>query len=569
MWILREYIKKMSLVSSSQNASRSLFKHGQRVALISCAAILALTALANAESSKELPKKSPEVIGSQWELFVDKSLVESYRGDIQFRIQSPQPKEFVMVFDQPWEGNASAFQTIFKDDSIFKMYYRGAAFDIREGEKGKEVTPSHPHVICYAESKDGIHWERPNLGLFEFNGSKKNNIVFMSGKFGSVDLDLGDNAIVFKDENPSAPVDAKYKALVCMEPPPRTLFAMKSADGIHWVPMSDKPVITNGEMDSQNVAFWDKNRKEYRAYWRFYDRSFKNPDGTPARGVRSIRTATSTDFINWKEEADLKYDDDFVDQLYTSQIAPYYRAPQILIGFPTRYTERTGDESLDSLPNKDERDIRHSIKPRYRSALTDSLLISSRDGVNFKKWKDTFLRPGPEREGTWLYGNGFMAWGILETPSSLVGSPPEISLYATENYGLIDKPDQLRRYTIRMDGFVAVHASREGGEVLTKPLTFSGNRVALNFSTSAGGRVRVEIQDESGQPIPGYTLDECSEIFGDSIERIVTWKQGNDVARLVGTPVRLRFVLEDADLFAFGFQEANPEEHIGHAKTVE
>jgi hypothetical protein len=94
-----------------------------------------------------------------------------------------------------------------------------------------------------------------------------------------------------------------------------------------------------------------------------------------------------------------------------------------------------------------------------------------------------------------------------------------------------------------------------GGELITKPLRFRGQSLALNFSTSAAGSVRVEIQDANGQPLPGFALDDCPPIFGDTVERSVTWVKGRDVSALAGQAVRLRFVLNDADLFAFQFKD--------------
>ena len=88
---------------------------------------------------------------------------------------------------------------------------------------------------------------------------------------------------------------------------------------------------------------------------------------------------------------------------------------------------------------------------------------------------------------------------------------------------------------------------------MTKPLVFGGKELTLNFSTSAAGDVRVELQWPDGQPIPGFSLDDCQEVFGDELERTVTWKDGSDVGKLAGQPVRLRFALRDADLYAFQF----------------
>jgi len=90
--------------------------------------------------------------------------------------------------------------------------------------------------------------------------------------------------------------------------------------------------------------------------------------------------------------------------------------------------------------------------------------------------------------------------------------------------------------------------------MVTKPFTFQGKELEINFSTSAPGSVRVEIQDAQGNPVPGYTLDNCPEIIGDEIARIVSWAKGPDVGELAGKPVRLRFVMKDADLFSMRFR---------------
>jgi hypothetical protein len=113
----------------------------------------------------------------------------------------------------------------------------------------------------------------------------------------------------------------------------------------------------------------------------------------------------------------------------------------------------------------------------------------------------------------------------------------------------------LRRYTLRPDGFVSIYGPYSGGEMVTKPLVFSGNRLAINYATSAGGGLEVEIQTPDGRPIDGFALADCSEIIGDRIEQTVRWKGGHDVARLAGKPIRLRFVLRDADLFSIRFLE--------------
>ena len=98
-----------------------------------------------------------------------------------------------------------------------------------------------------------------------------------------------------------------------------------------------------------------------------------------------------------------------------------------------------------------------------------------------------------------------------------------------------------------------MQAPLSGGEFVTKPLTFKGDHLVINFSTSGVGSVQIEIQDASGDAIPGFGLDDCPEVFGDDLERIVTWKHGTDVSQLSGQPIRLRFLLKDADLYSIRF----------------
>jgi hypothetical protein len=94
--------------------------------------------------------------------------------------------------------------------------------------------------------------------------------------------------------------------------------------------------------------------------------------------------------------------------------------------------------------------------------------------------------------------------------------------------------------------------------MITKPLIFQGERLFINFATSAPGSVRVEIQDPDGKAIPGFALDEAEEQIGNEIEREVSWRAGNDVSALAGKPVRLRFVMKDADLYAMRFGPKPP-----------
>ncbi len=488
-------------------------------------------------------------IGSRRELFVDDLLIEKLSGKAEQRLHHPQPQEIAITHDMPWEGSGSGYHSIFKDGDKYRMYYK--SWQLTVTAPGKVNTGEHPLFTCYAESDDGIHWRKPELGLHEFKGSKANNIVIPHGKMGKVDPDGGHPA-VFKDENPSAPADAKFKAIVRSNSP-KGLLALKSSDGLRWSPMADAPVITDGAFDSQNLAFWDAHSGQYRAYWRYFTGGTTDEKNWKPSGDRAIRTATSKDFIHWENQHDLSYVDSPSEQLYTNQVKPYHRAPHLLIGFPTRYIERGWSESMRALPEREHREWRSKASNRYGMVVTEGLFMASRDGVTFKRWNEAFLPPGIERPGTWNYGHQYIAWHAVETKSALEGAPNELSFYATESYWT-GKSSELRRYTLRLDGFVSINASMRGGELITKPLTFIGKKLTMNFATSAAGGVKVEIQDANGKAMPGFALSDCEEHFGDALERTVVWKSGTDVSSLAGKAVRLRFALKDADLYSIKFE---------------
>jgi hypothetical protein len=212
---------------------------------------------------------------------------------------------------------------------------------------------------------------------------------------------------------------------------------------------------------------------------------------------------------------------------------------------------------MRALPEPEQRKMRSITNPRYGTALTESLFMASHNGVNFKRWNEAFLRPGIERNGTWSYGQQYIGWSILETKSCLEGAPDELSIYANEGLWT-GKGTGLRRYTLRLDGFVSVNAPMSGGGFITKPILFDGKELSINFSTSAYGSVRVEIEDMQGKPIPGFAFEDCPPIFGDAIDRPVYWKNkrdadSSDVGSLAGKAVRLKFEIKDGDLYSFHF----------------
>ena len=442
--------------------------------------------------------------GTRRELFVDGHLIANMSGGAKQHLHRPEPKEVVLTTDAPWEGNTSAYYTIFRDGDLFRMYYRASHWDT----EAKKAT--HREVTCYAESRDGIHWVKPKLGLFEFNGSRANNIV-LDG--------LGTHCFVaFRDGNPDSPPEARYRGIARGRPVGKKgLFIFESPDGIHWKPTRNEPVITEGAFDSQNLAFWDAHTGQYREY----HRTFVN-------GVRAIMTGTSSDFSHWTKPVLLAYQEGIPEQhLYTNAVQPYARAPHLFIGFPTRY-----------LPDEGQR-----VEPT---------LMISRDGIRFYRWLEPVVPESAPKDRDGNRSN-YMAWGLVEIP----GRPNHLSVYATEAY--YTGPDsRVRRFEYRKDGFVSIRAGAKAGELITKPFTLGrlAERLMVNYQTRKGGAIRVAIEEPNGQAIAGYTLSDSKPLKGDLLQQQVAWTAGGDISHLRRNhpAVRLRFELKNAALFSLQFQ---------------
>lgn len=451
----------------------------------------------------EIVTKTEVDIGSRVEMFVDDWLIERQDG-ASLRLNTPIKREIVLVTDQPWEGPPSGYYTVLQDGSRFRLYYRGQCPTDRSEEQ----------VACLAESTDGINFTRPNLGLYEVNGSSENNVIWLGTE--------GHNFAPFLDTNPNAKPEERYKALGRGGGRPQSLFAFSSPDGIRWKRMQEKPVTTKGAFDSLNIAFWDTNLKAYQLYSRYFSKGEFN-------GIRAIQSSISKDFLNWADPVKHVYSTGVpLEHFYTNATVQCPGAPHIYLSFPKRFVpERT---KLDGYEHP---------------GVSDAVFMSSRDGVHWDRtFMEAWVRPGPD-EKNWTQRGNMPAWGILQI------DPDEFSMYISEHY---EWPgNRLRRITIRRHGFASVNAGYGGGEFTTRPLTFSGKRLILNYATSAVGSVQVEVQDEGGRPLADFALSDMDPLYGDELDAVTQWRGGDDLSDLIGRPVRLRFVLKDADIYSLRF----------------
>lgn len=470
-----------------------------------------------AQSGLVAQSARPLQLGSNRELFVDQYLIEKLNNVTQ-ELHTPRNEGAVLKFDNPWEGNFSGYSTIIKDGTLFRMYYRGVRESKGDGNENE--------MTCYAESSDGINWVKPDLGIYEINGTRNNNVVLTNA------APATHNFSPFLDKNPNAKASARFKALGGTSK--TGLFAFVSADGIHWKKMQDSAVYKTGVFDSQNVAFWSESEQQYVCYFRTWtDGGFRD-----YKGFRSVSRTTSKDFINWTTPVHMTFGDTPLDHLYTNQTSPYFRAPHIYLAIGARFMPQRQvltDEQAEAL----------NVNPKYFKDCSDAIFMTTRGGsVYDRTFMQSFIRPEIGLEN-WVSRSNYPVLNVVQTSST------ELSVYVNESYA--QPTAHIKRYALRLDGFASLKGGFKGGEVITKPFVFKGKELEINYATSAAGYVKIEILDAKGRPLPGYTVNDAREIIGNEIKRIVSWNGKEDVSSLEGKPVKLKIYLKDADLYSLKF----------------
>ncbi len=454
-------------------------------------------------------------IGSRLELFVDTFLIEK-QNNVHLILHAPEDAGKVLSFDKPWEGPFCGYATIIKDGDIYRLYYRGLP------EAGKDG--SSTETTCYAVSEDGINWTKPDLGIYEVSGSLNNNVILADA------APVTHNFSPFLDTREGINPKYRYKALGGTGS--SGLMACASEDGIHWHILQKEPVITEGAFDSQNVSFWSGEEQLYLCYFRTWKK-------VGDQNYRTISRTVSKDFIHWSDPVEMDFGKTPVEHLYTNQTAPYFRAPHIYVAIAARFMPQR-----QVLTEEQAKQL--NVNPKYFNDCSDAVLMTSRGGNKYSRtFMDGFIRPGIGLQN-WVSRSNYPALNVVQT------GPAEMSMYLNQDYA--QPTAHLHRYTLRIDGFISLNASYDEGEVTTKPLHFSGDTLFLNFSTSAAGFIKIEILDLQGNSIKGFELENSKELIGNEIEKAVTWQGNPDLTKLMDKPVRLRFVMKDADLYSLRFK---------------
>ena len=491
-------------------------------------------------------------IGSRKQLFIDDRFMESQLG-ITLSMNTPvQHPETVLGPDRPWEDQGiGAYNTVWReDDGRFRMWYDA-------GMKGG-LPAEGARRLCYAESEDGIHWHKPDIGLISFRGSRQNNIVAPHHEQQSMQ-----GATVFRDEG--APAAERYRLWTKFRPndeemaggAEQGLWAMHSADGIRWHVYPGQPNPPDTMCDTQNILFWDDRLELYVGYTRV--KKTQLAEEAAKAGIegryRSIGRITSPDFKDWTQ-LEITFEADTEDleipvpyqrddprpniDIYTSCAMKYGEAEDVYLMFPSMFY--------------------HWGENEYPATL-DTQLSTSRDGIKWRRQggRQPFLRLGFDDSATsamiyanpWLIPMGDELWLYYSGSARFHREMPESEQRA------LGKRGGIFRASLRRDGFVSADAGYGGGELQTPLISFAGDRLEVNCDGGAGGWLQVELRDADGRAIDGYSLADADTVRGNGLAKTVTWRDGSgDVGALAGQPLRMRLVMRAMKLYAFQFCES-------------
>jgi len=482
-------------------------------------------------------------IGMRRELFVDRMLIDRMVG-VSFRLHEPVSGGVVLQNDKPWEGPGNFGMSVIDVGDRLLMYYRGWSLKDAADQIG---------VGCVAESRDGgATWTKPGLNRVTTPDWPDNNIIVEYEGKPRIASPCGP----WVDTRPGVPAHERIKMMrseplsgethTAMRDPagPKRLVFWASADGFTFRKLDPQPEMVShlpGCFDGGNTLFWSEAEGQYVLYYRWCEDGSNGP-------CRTVARATSKDLMTWAPSEPMTYGDTPREQFYTNSTQPYFRAPHLYVALAARFME--GRRAL-TVAQGEAVGLVSAIGAfpwDWTRDCSDGALLTSRAGstVYDRTFMETFIRPGLG-SGNWTSRSNYPLTGILPTGEE------RIQFFVSRRY--LQAAWHIERLLLRTDGFASASTPWAGGEMLSAPFIFAGNALEINYRTGAPGFVRVEIQDAACRPISGHTLDACPEIVGDEIARIVAWKRNADVSRLAGQPVRLRFVMKDADLFSFRFYD--------------
>ena len=457
-----------------------------------------------------------ERLNGKKRLFVDRADIDLQENvERVFHRAQKHGTHPVLRQEAPWEKNGGMTAAVVFDaeERIFKAWYMAGHY-----EEGRQ------HVQCLATSADGMHWERPHLGLHEALGSKHNNIVIPATYHEGQDH----WETMLKDAIDTDP-RRRYKAIgwssYDWDGPLSGIYSATSPDGVNWS-HSPEPIFRYhprpntddlGPVGDAQSLMIDVQRKRYVAFLR----------GGPERLM-----SVSEDFVHWSAPRPF--------------LAPLHEEEALYNNTGFNY----GAHYLGILTHFNKHPLDQTQVLR---------LLCSRDG---ERWQRVAGEP--------LVGLGEVGeWDRFQI--MLSGAPPipvGDKLYIYYRGTARRHAKQQREFdpriaadqdigtmgiglaTLRLDGFASVNGSFDGGQVTTKPFLLDGEELWVNVKADYG-KFAVELLDEENKIIPGYAAEDCIAVAEDAVAVPIRWRDGRGVGVLRERPVRIRFILNNARLYAY------------------
>lgn len=479
----------------------------------------------------------PRDVGDRKQLFIDERFIAAREG-VALAMNPAQKLGIALDSErEPWELGTGGYFRVFEDGGKFKMYY--GAFT-KAG-----------HSLCYAESADGLRWEKPRLGLVEIEGNRDNNLIYPDNAI---------DATVMVD--PRDAPERRYKAFrsrVTSDPAAAGVYASYSADGLHF---TEAGRVLPMWPETSLIADWDPRIRKYVVFTRTFVRNVENQRRVarieaddllkpwPYRPTEPLLSPPAPENIPEVLAADAA-DDPFCD-FYTNGAHIYREAEDVYLMFPSPFRHFAPS-----------RQPWFRFEPGNDYGLIETQMAVSRDGIRWSRpdrrpyfpmgmedeWDRwlTIMGVGMVRRGNYLH-QYYWATGRMHDSGIL---RPEYERH-TPRKGAIGVLRQ------RVDGFMSADFAYQGGSLTTPPLVFDGTHLRLNIDTGAMGTAFVEIRDAEGRPFPGFARGDCEEIGGNFLETPVRWKGKADLSSLRGRPVVLHIAARGAKLYAFQFRSGPP-----------
>lgn len=466
-------------------------------------------------------------------LFLDPAmLVQANRAVL--KVNPASQRETVIFPDQPWENHIiSFFLTVREEEGKLRMWYV-CRDDWGEGSQAN---------LAYAESTDGVNWTKPNLGIYDYHGSRANNLVGLHSLEG----------VVFQD--PNVPAAERYTYISTGKPedsdksaPGATgIYRYHSPDGLHWK-RDAKPLIQAGS-DTQNVVWWDERLGEYvlivrgwntnpnrRKVSRLTLPSLTQPtDLKPSgRGLRNYFYDEIPTILICDEKDPSRTD------IYNMSAQPYVLDPSWYVGFPT-FLRRSAKTDAPGWTGR-------------HMGPAEVQFVGSRDSITWYRYdRVSYAPPGiasPNKKNMIFMGTGMVVRGdeIWQYGTEFESVHGDIEARKRKTDGFIV------RYVQRVDGFVSLDTGNVVGTARTAPVKVSGNRLLLNLDTGALGEMRVGLIGADGRPLPGYGVEECEALEYNGTGVAVTWAKGSDLSALNGRELSLEFHSNRTKLYSFRFE---------------